>query len=148
MWQRETGDIFEHVFMHVHISLEHFVLLASTRIRAGQTITLTLCHLLLHYWERKLTSWLLWEAPSSDSRTDNRVDVGEKKTWRKEQNIYALWWLTPLSLWKQNKERGETVNRRGKTKKKSKWDDGENGKADNPVISVGNFDGFCLCCDP
>lgn len=24
-------------------------------------------------------------------------------------------------------------------------DDEENGKADKPVLSVGNFDGFCLC---
>ena len=48
----------------------------------------------------------------------------KKKTWRKEQNIYALWWLTPLSLWKQNKERrgGEWESKEGKKKKKAaKW---------------------------
>lgn len=32
-----------------------------------------------------------------------------------------------------------------KRRKKSKWGDEENGKADNPVLSVRNFDEFCLC---
>ncbi len=40
--------IFEQLCMRMHISLEHYVLLACTGIRLGQTITLTWLHLLLH----------------------------------------------------------------------------------------------------